>query len=232
MRKHIGKALQVRSVAIRTALERYNAAAQALVPPRRPLHWDEVVEYGFLADFDLLHAGREDITDCPWAKPAGRLAMDYYFKISRAREEIDRLNIEIRRLSTYLRDEASYLKQCESRVKAVSPELAHQMALRRLARSRFDAHHLQVLNSISQLPGFTGTLTPGESLDKEAGASANTPSPHIPCTFTDDMFVHIQLAAEEDGDTAEILDAEQGHEDDQEELSQFIHDVAHMSGDA
>lgn len=54
LRKHIGKALKARSQAIRTALTKYNSAAAELQPPHVELSWDEVVEYAFLADFDLL----------------------------------------------------------------------------------------------------------------------------------------------------------------------------------
>ena len=54
LRKHITKALQAWSVAIRTALDCYNTAACVMRPPRCELHWDEVVEYAFLLEFDLL----------------------------------------------------------------------------------------------------------------------------------------------------------------------------------
>ncbi|THU77976.1 hypothetical protein K435DRAFT_614086, partial [Dendrothele bispora CBS 962.96] len=54
LRKHMGKALQARSQAIRTALANYNDAAAALDPPGRQLNWESVVECTFLADFDLL----------------------------------------------------------------------------------------------------------------------------------------------------------------------------------
>ena len=76
-------------------LDRYNAAALALNPPRPTLKWDEVVEYAFLSDFDLLHDARQEIQHCPWAAPAGRFALDAHFKLERAHEEIVRLNIEI-----------------------------------------------------------------------------------------------------------------------------------------
>jgi hypothetical protein len=115
LRKHIAKALQSRSQAIRTALDRYNTAARALPIPRRQLEWKEVVEYAFLADFDLLRDARQDISHRPWATPAGRLAMDLYFKIQRAREEIDRLNIEVKRVATYIRDEKHYLRNAEKK---------------------------------------------------------------------------------------------------------------------
>jgi hypothetical protein len=82
MRKHISKALQSRSQAIRSALDRYNSAARLLPIPCRQLDWKEVVEYAFLADFDLLHDACQDIADCLWASPAGCHAMDLYFKIA------------------------------------------------------------------------------------------------------------------------------------------------------
>ncbi|KAG0695695.1 hypothetical protein DFH29DRAFT_984896 [Suillus ampliporus] len=103
MRKHIAKALQTRSAAIRTALERYNSAARTLSPPRQTLKWEEVVEYAFLADFDLLRNSREDVSQQQWATPTARQATNLYFKMCRAKEEITRLNIEIRRLVTYIR---------------------------------------------------------------------------------------------------------------------------------
>jgi hypothetical protein len=60
------------------------------------LHWKEVVEYVFLVDFDLLHDTHRDISQSLWATPAAQLATDLHFKICRAKEEIQRLNIKIR----------------------------------------------------------------------------------------------------------------------------------------
>ena len=117
MRKHISKALQSHSQAIRTALGRYNSAARLLPTPRRQLDWKEVVKYTFLADFDLLRDARQDVSGRPWATPAGRLAMDLYFKIERAREEITRLNVEIRRVATYIRDENHFLQYSETKAR-------------------------------------------------------------------------------------------------------------------
>ena len=105
LRKHIANALKARSTTIRTALDKYNTAALALVPPRQTLDWDQVVEYAFLSDFDLLRDARQDIRRKPWATPAARLAIDRAFKLERAEEEIARLNIEIPHLATYIRDE-------------------------------------------------------------------------------------------------------------------------------
>ncbi|KAG6888720.1 hypothetical protein C0992_007679 [Termitomyces sp. T32_za158] len=60
LRKHIGKALKARLQAVQNALDKYNMAAHALSPPCPELSWDLVVEYAFLADFDLLSDTRED----------------------------------------------------------------------------------------------------------------------------------------------------------------------------
>jgi hypothetical protein len=61
LRNHIAKALQARSKGVRWALDRYNEAAVMLSPARTPLSWEQIVDYAFLVDFDLLREGREDI---------------------------------------------------------------------------------------------------------------------------------------------------------------------------
>lgn len=163
LRRHIGHALKARSQAIRTALDQYNAAAAKL--PRTlgksQLKWDEVVEYSFLADFELLRDTRDDVSKKLWSKPAARQAMDQYFKIERAREEIERLNIEIRRLATYMVDEHAFLIKKEMEVQEENPQLAHQIKLHRLEKGRFNKLHVQRFQVLSKLQGFTGTLEPG-----------------------------------------------------------------------
>ncbi|KAG2112373.1 uncharacterized protein F5147DRAFT_744589 [Suillus discolor] len=91
LRQQIGKALQRCSEAICNALNQYNTQAAALIPL-------------FLGKFDLLHHSCSDVRTSDWTKPAYREAMVKYFKIQRAHEEIQRLNIEIRRLCTAIHD--------------------------------------------------------------------------------------------------------------------------------
>ncbi|KAJ7778568.1 hypothetical protein B0H14DRAFT_3095839 [Mycena olivaceomarginata] len=110
LRRHIAKALQARSKAVQNAIDRYNAAAIALDPPMASLTWEQVVEYTFLADFDILRDTRAEVQSRPWTRPAYRLAMDTYFKIKRAQEEIIHLNIEICRMMTWMRDEGHFLQ--------------------------------------------------------------------------------------------------------------------------
>jgi hypothetical protein len=163
LRKHIAKALQARSQAVRTALDRYNTAAWNLVPPRPALQWKDVVEYAFLADFDLLRDTRQDIRSRVWATPAGRLAMDLYFKTQRAREEIERLNVEIPRVATYIRNEDRFLREQVAEIRKTDPALAHQVEIHRMERGRFNSYHISRLREIRKLRGFTGSICLGES---------------------------------------------------------------------
>jgi len=173
LRKHIARALQSRSQAIRSALDSYNTAARALTPPRQQLEWKEVVEYAFLADFDLLRDARQDISHRPWATSAGCLAMDLYYKISRAQEEIDQLDVEVRRVATYIHDEDCYLDYMENKVHVSDPHIAHQIRLHWLIQGRFHSYHHRRLSDIARLPGFSGTVEPGISESTEEGESAS-----------------------------------------------------------
>lgn len=170
LRKHIGMVLKTRSQAIRTALEKYNLAAASLHPPRPQLSWDVVVEYAFLADFDLLSDTRQDIRERPWAAPAARMLLDEYFKIERAHEEIQRLNIEIRRFITYMQDEEVYLKKKEDLLLEADGALAHQISCLRERLQRCNEQHRHKLHRLASLPGFTGTLQPGISKENGTGS--------------------------------------------------------------
>ena len=109
---------------------------------------------------------REDIRLRAWAKPAARLAMDSFFKIERAREEIERLNIEIRRVITHMRDEDKFLRYKEHAVQQTDPPLAHQIYIHRMEKGRFTEVHRSRFSKLSRLPGFTGDLSYGFSIDR------------------------------------------------------------------
>jgi len=93
--------------------------------------------------------------------------MDLYFKICRAREEISRLDVEVCHLVTYIRDEDTCLRVSEDQLKVTSPALAHQIAILRNIRGRFNSHHLKRLDDISKLSGFSGTIVPGKEEEEE-----------------------------------------------------------------
>jgi hypothetical protein len=165
MHKHIANALKTRSRAIRTSLNRYNIAATALVPPQQLLDWEQVVEYAFLSDFDLLWDTWQDICSRPWATPAARFAMDQCFKLHHAKEEIKQLNIEIWWFATYMRDEDAYLRLKESSIVLSNPPLANQIMIYRMKRGHFNVHHTDILRKIYVLKGFTSTWELGTCLE-------------------------------------------------------------------
>ena len=135
--------------------------------PKKPLlSWENIVEYAFLADFDLLRDTREDITTKSWAKPASRLASDSYFKMERTKEEITRLNVEIRRVITYMRDEERFLRRRENEIKGDDPSLAHHINLIQMERGRFTDIHMARFIKLARNPGFNGTINPGISVDQ------------------------------------------------------------------
>ncbi|KAI6020774.1 hypothetical protein PISMIDRAFT_53038, partial [Pisolithus microcarpus 441] len=122
LHKHIAKALKACSAVIHTALNHFNTATHICSPPCPQLTFKEVVEYTFLADFDLLHnATCEDISQHPWASPAVRAAMDQYFKVCHAEEEIKCLNVEIHHIITYLHDEDCYMRACIAKLQVSHP---------------------------------------------------------------------------------------------------------------
>ncbi|KAJ7671759.1 hypothetical protein B0H14DRAFT_3102333 [Mycena olivaceomarginata] len=159
LRRHIAKALQARSKAVRNAIDRYNAAAIALDPPMASLTWEQVVEYTFLADFDILRDTRAEVQSRPWTRPAYRLAMDTYFKIERAREEIIRLNIEIRRMMTWMRDEGHFLQGRELSLRSTEGKTPEQQ------RGRFDDDHRNNFRRLTKMKGFTGSISPGRAVE-------------------------------------------------------------------
>ncbi|THU99473.1 hypothetical protein K435DRAFT_658933, partial [Dendrothele bispora CBS 962.96] len=61
MRQHLLNAIRNRSKAIQTAIERYNNAAKALRPQRRTISWDQIMDYTFLSEFDILRDTRDDV---------------------------------------------------------------------------------------------------------------------------------------------------------------------------
>ncbi|KAG1806949.1 hypothetical protein EV424DRAFT_1474248 [Suillus variegatus] len=199
--KHIAKALQARSIAIRSALTMYNSIASSMYPACKTLKWEEVVEYAFLADFDLLCDTRADVSQRPWASAAARRAMDLYFKMCRAREEIQRLNVE-------------------DQLKSVSPTLANQIAI----------HHNQ-LHDISNLPGFSGTIAPGTSTNTGLGESSSTPNVQVPSQVLAGHPPFNDRRSAVVPDTPDDLDEEEQEEEVEEEASRSLQDVLHVADD-
>lgn len=146
--------MKTRSKSIQTAINVYNEAALALHPPCQTVNWEQVVEYSFLGEFDLLRDTREDVRLRKWATPANRLLMLQFFKLIRAEEELPRLHLEIRRLLTYMRDEQEVFHSKAQVIEATDPGMAWQLHLHWGERGRFDALHRRRLFAIKSLKGF------------------------------------------------------------------------------
>jgi hypothetical protein len=135
-----------------------------------------VVEYVFLADFDILRDTRTEIQSKPWTHPAYRLAMDRYFKILCAHEEIKRLNVEIPWVVTWIRDENRFLRKMERILsdgeaksdieKKTDGYMAVQVRLYRQQHGRLDAGHLKRFHELARMPGFTGSLRCGVVVER------------------------------------------------------------------
>lgn len=153
--------------------------------------------------------------------------MDQHFKILRAREAIERLNIEVKRVATQLHDEAQYLQYCEESVRTTEPLLAHQIAIYRNIRGRFAAHHHRRLVAISKLQGFSGSIEPGESLDTARGGSASRAPP------VEGEPAAIPIVVDEPEMTLEEEELEEEEADDEEDMqdSEDIMDILSVAMD-
>ena len=130
-----------------------------------------------VADFDLLRETREDIRSKPWTKPLNRRAMNLQFNIRRAHEEIVRLNVEIRRLLTSMFDEHVDFYHAVQTVSATSPNLAFELEERWHYRNRINECVALRLLQTSHLTGFTGTLTTGLRVGRNATRNDGVPLP-------------------------------------------------------
>lgn len=154
MRKHLANALKARSKSIQAAIETYNTAARSLSPPRQLISWDEILDFSFLSEFDILRDARDDVREKKWATQKNRLLMQQFFKLLSAETELTRLHVEIRRLLTYMEDEDSKIHACSERLRESDPALALQVRLRGQMRSRFNKLHRQRFGAITRLEGF------------------------------------------------------------------------------
>ncbi|KAF9440847.1 hypothetical protein P691DRAFT_767150 [Macrolepiota fuliginosa MF-IS2] len=130
------------------------------------LTWDQVLDYTFLADFNLLHGSQDDIHAHPWANQSLHLYMDSWFKIKQAEEEIRWLNIKICWVITHLHNEQQFLTNMESKVAQVDPPLVFQIRKYHLLQTHFAEQHMQCFQKLAALPGFTGSIKLGVSLNQ------------------------------------------------------------------
>ncbi|KZV81291.1 hypothetical protein EXIGLDRAFT_574472, partial [Exidia glandulosa HHB12029] len=128
LRQAIGKGLKSRSQAIRTAVQKYNALAEALNPPAPTVDFAMLMEWTELQEFELLrHSRSGDVREKPWANPTNRLMAVKYYKLARAREELLRCRVETRRLVTAMHDEEQHFESVYARLQESNALLAHEV---------------------------------------------------------------------------------------------------------
>jgi hypothetical protein len=172
-----------------------------------------VVEYTFLADFDLLRDTNRTIVDKPWSQPTAHNAMNTYFKIHGAKHEIVRLNVEIRRLRTFMVDEEHFLEVRARALFDTNPEIAFQIERLRQCRMLVNTHHRKYLDSLHQMEGFSGFVTPGKHKGPAGGIKDENQS-RVVDNVSEDLPLHSEEAFNENEDGADHDDEDELDEDD------------------
>ena len=148
-----------------------------LNPLRDRLTQEKVINAVTLADFDVLHDTRTDIWSLPWTQPAHREAMNLYFGIVHAQEEITQLNIEICRLLTFMIDDHVDFYRAVASNLFRNPSLAHELSCQWEYCTRIYTTIARRLCLTSGLKGFTGTLFPGSREGRDPNFNSGIPLP-------------------------------------------------------
>ncbi|KAJ6524845.1 hypothetical protein DFH09DRAFT_1250792 [Mycena vulgaris] len=200
-----------RSQAIHNAPARYNAAAAALNPPGRILLWNEVINYTFLSEWDILRDPPGNTELLPWATPAAR----------RAKEEISRLN--------------EVLGSCIHMVGQTDPDLTYFIQKYQWRHGRFNEGRMERLRAMEKKLGshFTGTLVPGERLRHAATHDVDEMEENESDT-SDEEAVELtelmeRLGREEEED---IWEDSIGDDAENEELSKMLETVLCVASDS
>lgn len=154
--------------------------------------------------------------------PAGRQAMDTYFKICRAKEEIKRLNIEIRRVITYMHVEDAYLRHQEGAVAATDPALALQISAYRRDRERFYVVHMRRFYALSKDAGFTGNTEVGVAAMRTFGFGLEDQNDH-------EMSVDNEYAGS--GGNADADSDDSDEEEGENAVHEQVHAIMQVSQD-
>ncbi|KAJ3833909.1 hypothetical protein F5878DRAFT_545718 [Lentinula raphanica] len=231
MRTQIAAALQKRSKAIRGAVAKYNNAALNLEPPRPTVDWVKVSHYSFLDQFDILADTRYSMMEKPWAKPVIWELMMQVRRVSRAREEILRLNVELRRLHTSIVDEEQHFDVVLQRLESSGSPL-HSPVLEYVQR-RMGVNKLLLarIRNTYALPGFTGT--PYAGTRESSIASDITPPSHDPAVSSNAVSSNVlpstihsathETNAENQRSISHAEDSDNdGAEEDDDELVSYV----------
>ena len=157
----IANALRARSAAIHTAIKCYNEAAIKLAEPQPPLDVKTVLDYVFLAEFDLLQGSRHNLQDKPWSQKAECLAMNTWFKIQCSVEEQDWIQGEAHRLKTWVHDDEAQMTQCLLELQDRDLLMAHQLCKIQVYKVHVNNVHCGLIARLEGSRDWTGPQTIG-----------------------------------------------------------------------
>ncbi|KAG8696739.1 hypothetical protein FRC08_006965 [Ceratobasidium sp. 394] len=216
LRMHIMQAVNSRSAALKSALERYNTAAAKV--KLQPMSWETLTSISVLADFDLLRGSRTGVLEQEWALPGNRRAAEEYQRVQRAKEEIMRLNVEVRRVHTAITDERQILPELAKQVPSSSPQLrwaVDRYVERRLSVNKRIMGELSTLMRLREYTGLRDTgVRIGSRIEQATRTSSSPPSetPHVttieePAEIVDDGDkAHDVPEAGVDDETCDMFD--------------------------
>ena len=141
---------------MRNALERYNKLAVKQSPPRPVLQYSEVLSYAALGDFDLLKHSRHHVLARPWSNTMHCQMAVKYFKLLRAHEEINWLNVEVRRLQAWVDNETTEIQRIATEISAQNPLLSTELRALFNHQQRVNNQHQLWLQRIYDLEGYSG----------------------------------------------------------------------------
>ena len=154
---------------MKNAIKRYNEEPKKLGDPDVPsLSWEQISEFAFIGEFNLLCIGRSDIPSEKWAQAAYQEASTKHFKLCCTREELDRLNMEICRLWTFIQEETKHTEEVIEQLPMDDPLLAAELHHQWILRSAINGLHLQQLKRLQHEPYDTGSWDIGEGMGSQS----------------------------------------------------------------
>lgn len=186
-----------------------------MTPPAPCLEWNDIVHYGLLSEFELLKHShlQQDILCKPWTVPGNREVAAKYFKLKRAYEELQRLNVEIHRLRTFIYDEDTFLAAHIECLGFVDSMLAREVEELRMQRHHINSVHIAQLDAIEAIPGFSGS--PGCGNRQGSG----TPSTSV-------ILTHVDAAHEDDDEELDDIAADNAWNEDMTHLADVLEGIA------
>ncbi len=113
---------------LHSTLEKYNAMAKSMIPPKPLLTWDEVTDLEFLLHIETLQSW-DDIQMKEWTKQPFHDATRAWTKLQCAWEELDIIAVEACWLAASIGNKEAKLAETISQTKLSNPELAQYIVI-------------------------------------------------------------------------------------------------------